>query len=123
MKTFGACCRSSFSRQPAAPSENQNVSVSIGWWRRVTRFCTWIAPGAILALMPKCPACLAAYIALGTGIGLSLPTAENLRAGAIALSVALLGVLALRVALRFCAVQFARFDLEPRAEGGHVRTD
>ncbi|MGH8708569.1 MAG: hypothetical protein ACREVD_10995 [Burkholderiales bacterium] len=43
--------------------------------------------------MPKCPACLAAYITLGTGIGLSLPAAENLRIGALALSGAVLGAL------------------------------
>ena len=75
------------------------------WRRRVARFVSWIVPGAVLALMPKCPACLAAYIALGTGIGLSLPAAENLRFGAIALSGALLGVLVIRVARRFCATR------------------
>ena len=71
----------------------------------MTRFCSWIAPGFVLVLMPKCPACLAAYVALGTGIGLSLPAAENLRSGAIALSVGLLGVLVIRVAMRFCAAR------------------
>ena len=77
-------------------------SHSPSWLRRVARFISWIVPGAVLALMPKCPACLAAYVALGTGIGLSLPLAETLRLGGLALSGALLGTLVIRMAVRFC---------------------
>src|SRR5215510_9581906 len=47
--------------------------------RRCIEVAEWILPSAILALIPKCPICLAAYIALWTGLGLSVGAAANLR--------------------------------------------
>lgn len=40
-----------------------------------------VVPGLILLLMPKCPACLAAYLAVGAGISLSMADAASLRLG------------------------------------------
>lgn len=47
--------------------------------QRLLDFVGLIAPGVMLALMPKCPVCLASYVAIATGIGLSVTAAANLR--------------------------------------------
>jgi hypothetical protein len=68
--------------------------------RRFVDLVGWIVPGAILALIPKCPMCFAAYIALWTGIGLSLSAAIYLRASLLVVSIALILFLGVRSARR-----------------------
>jgi hypothetical protein len=53
------------------------------WLRRVREIFTWVLPGTILMLVPKCPACVAAYVALLTGLGVSHSTAAYLRWAAL----------------------------------------
>jgi hypothetical protein len=56
----------------------------------------WLAPGIGLALIPKCPACVAAYVAAATGAGVSLTTATRVRLWLIALCASALALAAAR---------------------------
>ena len=56
--------------------------------RRIADLTGTALPGIGLLLMPKCPACLAAYVALGTGLGISFTAATYLRTGLIVLCIA-----------------------------------
>jgi len=58
--------------------------------RRCIDLVGWIISAAIFALIPKCPMCLAAYLAAWTGIGLSLSVATHLRWSLLILSGALI---------------------------------
>jgi hypothetical protein len=64
---MSACCN-------AASKQNTPTLV-----RRVRRFSSWVLPSVILVMVPKCPVCLAAYVAIFTGVSLSLATATCLR--------------------------------------------
>jgi hypothetical protein len=75
--------------------------------RRLVDFGGWIVRGVvpvgILALLPKCPICLAAYLALGTGIGISLSTAIYLRMALVAVCVAAMTYFAISLGRRLAA--------------------
>lgn len=76
------CCEGGSSesgREIAVVRTADKVTRSPAFARRCSEIAGWIAPSALLVLLPKCPACLAAYIAIGTGIGLSVPAATYLR--------------------------------------------
>lgn len=69
------------------------AAVQRGFWRRASGGAF---SGALLVLMPKCPMCIAAYIALATGVGVSVSTAVYLRQGMLVLCVGALGYVATR---------------------------
>lgn len=82
------------------------------WLRRGREAATWIIPGTLLALMPKCPMCLATYVALCSGLTLSCSSAHILMRTLTALC---LGTLALCVVRRVvnCRQNKQSFNLQP----------
>ena len=78
--------------QPSPDTRRQRA-----WLRRAREVAGWLVPGALLALMPKCPLCLVAYVALCSGLTLSYSSAHILMRLLTALCI---GALALCVVRR-----------------------
>jgi hypothetical protein len=77
--------------------------------RRGIAFAGWIIPSATLALLPKCPVCVAIYVALFSGVSISVTSASNLRTALLILCITALICLVLK---RLCRLAFSkkRFD-------------
>jgi hypothetical protein len=66
------CCKVAVSNshsEPFATPTTDGELHPLTFARRCLDIAGWIVPSAILALLPKCPACLAAYVAIGTAKG------------------------------------------------------
>lgn len=70
-------------------------------FQRISEWLGWIVPAAILTLLPKCPLCLAGYVALATGMAISVPVAVHLRTLLILFAVGFLVLAATNRAIRF----------------------
>lgn len=68
--------------------------------RRMRGTAGWALSGAGLVLVPKCPMCLAAWLAIGGGFGVSLTTAAYLRTGVVWLCWSVLLALTVRAVQR-----------------------
>ncbi len=72
-------------------------------WRRGGEVAGWIIPSATLVLLPKCPACVVAYVALFSSVGISVASAAKLRTTLLILCIAAIFCLALN---RLCRQAF-----------------
>ena len=83
------CCQTATRDSDIAPSPASR-------WRRGGEIAGWIIPSATLVLLPKCPVCVAVYVALFSGVGISVASATHLRTSLRILCVAALIFLALK---------------------------
>ncbi|RYD32072.1 MAG: hypothetical protein EOP85_22120 [Verrucomicrobiaceae bacterium] len=91
--------------------------------QRAAGFAGWIVPSLMLVLMPKCPACFAAYVALGSGIGISLSVAAAVRTALIVLCVvALVFLVARPVCRRFSARRQNGTGVEGKSHAPTIRS-
>ncbi len=89
MAIRSSCCRA------VLKTTHENLSA-----RGAIRSTKWIVPTVVLALVPKCPMCVAAYIALATGLGVSLSAATWIRTGLIVTCLGALVFLSIRAIAR-----------------------
>ena len=89
------CCSAQAADSPAPVGPPSRSSV-----RRGLELAGWLIPGTLLAFFPKCPLCVAGYVALATGLGLSLTLATYLRWGLLFLCLASLLYMAQRSIVR-----------------------
>ena len=85
-----------------AGQKNAGVRIAKGdphprsFGRRSLDWTAKMIPVAVLAVLPKCPACVAAYVAVGTGIGVSLTAATYLRLSLVVLCIGSLAYFAVK---------------------------
>lgn len=68
--------------------------------RRLSGAAASILPGAVLLLLPKCPLCLAAWLTVATGVGVSAAAAARVRGLLVVFWIAAAGVAASRIIRR-----------------------
>lgn len=86
------CCGS------AAETKSVTATPVRPFARRFHNIAGWIIPAGGLVLLPKCPACLAAYIAIVTGVGISVSAATYLRVVLLTICIASIHISAQDVA-------------------------
>jgi hypothetical protein len=107
------CCEQGPS-MAVIPLDNRPAPATKGGatvFRRCRDVAVWILAGSAFALIPKCPACLAAWIAIATGFGVSFATASALQTALYAISIVSLACLV----IHFLWARMRRSDAEKNA--------
>jgi hypothetical protein len=104
------CCESDV--KTTAGEGNEVTVVRTRRWRAIAG---WILPAGGLMLLPKCPACLAAYIAIVSGVGISVSAASYLRTFFLTVCIASITCFATRRGWRLFALVSAH------RSGGAIR--
>lgn len=99
------CCRTQ--RTTTTRPKNASLVTRAGTFS----FARAIVAGGGLILLPKCPACLAAYLAVVSGIGISLTAARFLQAVLLLICIA---------SLAYFAVKAISALLESSSETGRI---
>jgi len=94
------CCCDEENSASQGTDSSRIVTSPHSWSHRAAALAQWSLPIATLALIPKCPVCVAAYVLLFTGVGLSISAASVLRWSLIIMSLLTLAFLVLRLATR-----------------------
>jgi hypothetical protein len=80
---------------PASEKANKNA----GFLRHAWRGVQWLFPAMMWMLIPKCPMCVAAYVALFTGIEISFAAARWIHFAMWALCLLSLAYLAFKIVI------------------------
>jgi len=100
------CCQKS-------SGSHSNARHPQSWWLRAKNGAGFIIPSALLTVLPKCPVCLAAYVALGTGLSISYGSAQILMRALTVLCLGTLGLCAARCVVKYCLKEQA-YDIRPK---------
>ena len=73
--------------------------------RRLSGAAASILPGAVLVLLPKCPLCLAAWLTVATGFGISAAAAARVRGLIVVFCVAAVALAAAQSIRRRAAIR------------------
>jgi hypothetical protein len=105
------CCQSAAGKRSVTVT-----TVRSPFARRCHHIAGWILPAGGLVLLPKCPACVAAYVAIVTGVGISVSAATYLRMLLLTICIASIAYFAARRGYR----RFALIS-KKRSHGKAVR--
>jgi hypothetical protein len=111
------CCRIAANREISAANAGPNKDGRPDTPKSSRGFLDiagWGVAGWILAIMPKCPVCLAAYVLVWTGVWVPLTTTTYLRLSLLVLCAASLLFLSTKFLFRFGVVKGAFNSMKDR---------